>query len=205
MVKVSIIIPFSTNRGWLDDAIQSIKDQDYEGDVEYILSQSENGVCYNINKGFEEADGDIVRFLSEDDMLPRQSISKSVEYFKNNPDIDFIHSQSYIMNASGDVTDTFIPRYTPKTASELAQKNYIHGGTVVYRRKCWEEQLWNEELWTGEEYEYNMRLLSVGFNLGYLPEVTYKYRKHPHQKSARRNRNHSARVKAIKIIKSMYR
>ena len=204
-MKVSVIVPYTTNRGWLDEAIESIEGQDYSGEIEYILSQSEAGVSHNINEGFKECTGDIIRWLSEDDKLTANSISASVKYFEANPTVDFFHSQSHIINPAGQITDTFKPRYTPFTASELAAKNYIHGGTVVYKRKCFETALYNTELWTGEEYEYNMRLLSLGFNLGYLPEVTYMYRKHEHQKSARSNRNLQRRIVAIKEIKALYR
>ena len=41
----------------------------------------------------------------------------------------------------------------------------------------------NEERWTGEEYEFNMRLMAQGFKLGYVDAALYRYRRHDKQKS----------------------
>lgn len=201
-MKATIIIPYTKDRGYLKEAIASAENQIYPGDIEIIESQSSEGVCYNINRAFEQSTGDIIRFLCDDDTLPAYSLAHTVKFFKDNPEIDFFHSISNIMNANGTITGVTIPQRTPKTASELASKNYIHGGTVVYRRKCFENQLWDESLWTGEEYEYNMRLLKNGFKLGYLPEVTYNYRRHDNQKSGK---NRPKRIEAINQIKRKYR
>lgn len=204
-MKVSVIIPYKVDRGFLNQAIQSVENQNYSGEIEIIQSQSDASVCRNINEGFKQADGDLVRFLCDDDMLNPDSIRQSVEFFKLYPGIDFIHSNAITIDVNGKAIGDHVPYYTPSKASELSRKNYIHGGTVVYRRKCFEDQMWDEALWTGEEYEYNMRLLSKGFKLGYLNAFTYMYRKHKAQKSYRGSRNLKARIKAISEIKAMYR
>ena len=204
-MKVSIIIPYKTDRGYLSEAIKSAEFQTYDGEIEIIESKSDHQVGYNINRGFEISTGDIIRFLCDDDKLNPTSIADSVKFFEQNPEIDFFHANAFNMNLKGVIISTHKARHTPKTADELARKNWIHGGTVVYRRKCFEEQTWDESLWTGEEYEYNMRLLANGFKLGYLDAVNYCYRSHPTQKSGRQNRNRARRIEAIKQIKNKYR
>jgi len=204
-MKVSVIIPYDRNRGWLEEAIESVERQTYRGEIEIIESQGKCFVGHNINEGFKDAEGDLVRFLCDDDMLTPTSIEDTVNYFSKNKSIDFAHSNAYGINSTGQILNESIPPKTPKTADELARRNTVHGGTVIYRRECFERCKWDPDLWTGEEYEYNMRLLSEGFNLGYFDKFTYMYRRHPNQKSARTPRNTARRKRAIDIIKRKYR
>jgi glycosyltransferase involved in cell wall biosynthesis len=208
-MKFAVIIPFKTNRGWLECAIESVNEQLLKDDHEIIIveSQSDNTVGHNINEGFKAIGEpvDFVRFLCDDDELTITSVQDSIDYFIKHPDVDFFHSNADTINGHGGIISEHVPRYTPTTAHELASKNYLHGGTVVYRSKCFEAQPWDVDAWTGEEYEYNIRLLANGFKLGYNNAKTYRYRKHPNQKSARTNRNLTARIKYIKGIKAKYK
>jgi hypothetical protein len=206
-VKIAIIIPYNVNRGWLDCAIESIENQITSHEIDIIESQSGLNVGHNINEGFKlvDEDTDLVKWLCEDDELPLNAVQDICDYFSKHPKVDFIHSNAYNIDGSGAIQGEHKPRYTPKTAKELAGKNYIHGGTVAYRTKCFKAEPWDEELWTGEEYEYHMRLLDKGFKLGYMDKFTYKYRRHPRQKSDRNNRNLQRRIKAIKEIKNRYK
>ena len=202
---VSIIIPFVKDRGYLAQALESIGHQTYKGEIEIIQAQSEENVGVNINNGFDVADGEIIKWLCDDDMIPPRAIEHVVKHFNDNPDIDFLHSQAQNIMIDGTVIGYHEPQRETFTARELAGKNFIHGGTVAYRRECLESQRWDEDLWTGEEYEYHIRLLATGHKIGYLPEVTYQYRKHHKQKSSRSNRNLKARIRAINKIKAKYK
>ena len=62
MKKVSIIIPYKDNRGWLDKAITSVENQTYSN-IELIVSQGDNGVSKNLNKGIKKATGDYIKYL----------------------------------------------------------------------------------------------------------------------------------------------
>ncbi len=53
--KVSIIIPYKIDRGYLNEAIESVKNQTYKGEIELILSQSNGSVSYNLNQGILKA------------------------------------------------------------------------------------------------------------------------------------------------------
>jgi GT2 family glycosyltransferase len=90
----------------------------------------------------------------------------------------------------------------------LLVNNSIHGGTLLYDRVVFERYgLFNESLWTGEEYEFNLRILSKGAKIGYCNKMLYLYRRHVGQKSiGNMDPEYQAKRKdAIEDIKCMYK
>lgn len=179
-LKVSVIIPYNKDRGWLSEAVESVRLQTYNN-YELILMQSEATVGKNINDGIKTSAGDLIRYLCEDDLLTVNSLSSSVKYFSENPDIDFIHSNSY--NFIEDNIEEFRPGTKVPTLQSLLRKNTIHCGTIIYRKKCFDKKLFDESLWTAEEYDLNLWLLKNNYKVGYLNAFTYRYRRHDSQKS----------------------
>lgn len=207
-MKISIIIPYVTDRGYLSKAIQSAESALAYAKVkgEIILSQSENGVSYNLNKGLEDAKGEFVTYLCDDDELPRESIKHTIEGMRG---YDFIHGNARcIYEDNFTFKEPRIRKYRPDVINpsleQMLERNRIHGGTVTYRRDILEGQWFDEELWTGEEYDFNLFLLSEGKQLGYINQDLYIYRHHGSQKS-KQNKNQSERRLAIEQIKDRYR
>ncbi len=204
--KVSIIIPCKGNRGFLAQAIESAKRQFYSN-TEIILSQSGKGVSFNLNKGIKKATGDFIKYLCDDDTLPADSISESVKAIQSG-DYDFIHGMAYNFYEKPEFSCFHTPGCKNPTLQDLMAKNHIHGGTLMYRRDVFERfGMFDETLWTAEEFEFNLRLLSMGARIGYCDHILYNYRIHPGQKSiGNKDAEHRARRSAaIREIKSRYR
>jgi glycosyltransferase involved in cell wall biosynthesis len=180
MEKVSIIIPYKEDRGFLTEAVRSVERQTYKN-IELIMSKSDHGVSWNLNRGIEKSTGRYVKYLCDDDRLPVDSIEHSVRCISKG--FDFIHGNAVNFFPDGQ-SDLWVPnQHTPSMYSMLRQ-NRIHGGTLMYDRKVFEQHgQFNESLWTGEEYEFNLRLLSRDASIGYCPKVLYWYRRHVGQKS----------------------
>lgn len=205
-MKVSVIIPYRKDRGWLNQAIASVEYQTYK-DVELIVSQGDCGVSKNLNKGISASSGELIKYLCDDDMLSKDSIEKSVKAFKG--EIDFIHGKA--MEFRGDVVSTgniYTPLVKNLNLNNMLKYNYIHGGSLMYRREVFDEVgMFNETLWTGEEYELNLRLLHAGKRCAYVDEVLYYYRRHGLQKSIGNKDKiyQDLRKKQIETIRSWYR
>jgi glycosyltransferase involved in cell wall biosynthesis len=180
--KVSIIIPFKTDRGYLQEAIDSIHKQTYEGEIEIIYSQSDNGVSYNLNRGIERATGEYIKYLCDDDRLTPHSIEKAIETFKSNPTIDFIHGNAINFYNDGK-EDYHLPKVKYPKIKDLLLFNHIHGGTLMYRKSIFDNFKFDETLWTGEEFDFNLKLLYNGLTIGYCNHFLYEYRRHDEQKS----------------------
>lgn len=176
---ISVIIPYKEDRGWLDKAIESVETQTYKN-YEIILSQSDNRVGYNLNRGIEKAKGDYIKYLCDDDLLTPNSLMdslKGIKYF------DFIHGNAinFFPNGRQSIQRPIKRHFECR---ELLRRNYIHGGTLMYKSEVFEKYgLFDESLWTGEEYDFNLKILKGGARIGYVNSTLYLYRRHELQKS----------------------
>lgn len=202
MKKVSIIIPYNKNRGWLFECIESVFNQDYQGEIELILSKSDAGVSENINRGIELATGDYIKFLPEDDMLTPNCISDSVDAIQY---ADVIHGNAYYFT-DGKITGNFVPTTKSPNLAQMIRVNRFHGGTLFYKAEVLKENRFNQSLWTGEEYELNLRLISNGYKFAYCDSYLTYNRQHPLQKSIgnKSTEYQAKRAKEIELIKKMY-
>lgn len=199
--KVTIIIPFKKDRGWLKEAEQSVYNQIYEGKIEMIISQSKGNVSRNINAGIEIATGDYIKYLCDDDRLTANSIEDSINGIKG---FDFIHGNAINFFEGGRV-DVYKPPIRIPTLEQLRDRSMIHGGTLMYRKDVFERfGLFDETLDCAEEYDMNMRILSKGGKLGYVDKSLYFYRRHDAQKSLGKGIDQVGRLKRIQAIKDRY-
>jgi len=201
--KVSIIIPYNKDRGYLEQAVKSINNQTYRN-VEIIYSRSDKGVSYNLNEGIKQATGDYIKYLCDDDMLTPNSIADSVQSMFG---YDFIHGNAINFWDTGK-EQIYTPDILHPTLNDMLKVNRIHGGTLMYSKHIFDKYgYFDESLWTGEEYEFNLRLLNQDASLGYCDSFLYLYRRHEQQKSLG-NKDityQNARQKEIEKIKNKYR
>lgn len=195
---VSVIIPFKTDRGFLDKAIKSVQEQTYPN-VELILSQSNGTVGQNLNAGIDRSTGDLICFLCDDDTLPKNSIQDRVDNFRG----DFTHSKAICFYESGQVSPYNLTN--PYTQfNSMLKTNGIMGGTVMYKREIFDRYKFDEGLWTAEEYDFNLRLLYDGFKLEFTDKEVYNYRIWGGQKHKGNNEYQKLRTQLINEIRNKY-
>lgn len=199
--KVSIIIPFKEDRGWLNNAIDSVYLQTYKGQIELIESKSDGNVSYNLNRGIKIATGEYIKYLCDDDLLTPNSIEDSVRAMECK---DFIHGLAINRFTSGDKIQK--PRLIQPSLADMLESNVIHGGSLMYRRDVFERfGLFDETIRSAEEYEFNMRIMKGGCKLGYCNEILYIYRRHDEQKSLGKGIDQAERAIRINAIKDKFR
>jgi glycosyltransferase involved in cell wall biosynthesis len=202
---VSIIIPYRINRGYLDKAIESIYQQTYQGAIEIIESNHDASVSYNLNQGIKASSGEFIKYLCEDDWLPRNSIKDSVEGMK---DYDFINGNAiafYMEGMHAGKRLEYIPERKNPTCEQLVMYNSIHGGSLMYRRDVFDKVgFFDETIDCAEEYEFNMRCLFNGLKVGYVDSFLYWYRRHGKQKSVGDGVNKIERQFKINNIRVRY-
>lgn len=197
-MSVSVIIPYKEDRGYLREAIESVEAQTVQ--CELILSQSDGNVSVNLNKGIRRCTTEFWAYLSEDDILPNDSIEKRLQAIG---DYDFTHSNGIYMSKNR--RKTYKPDKTDLSLSDLLSKNHIFGGTCLYRTEWRDRVQWDESLWTGEEFDYHLNLLAKGAKIGYTDCDAYIYRIHDKQKSSRKDADRFIRrIRAIKQIRAKY-
>ena len=176
--KVTVIIPYRVNRGWLNEAILSVPPW-----VELLVNQGEAGWAENFNQALSRATGDYIRFLHEDDTLPVGSILNSVRAIEEQG-VDFIHGNAVDINEKSKIITHWKALKKEITYEDMLHINLLHGGTVMYRKSIFDKLGgFNTHLNHAEEYEFNLRCFRAGFRLGFCDEELYCYRRHSKQKS----------------------
>jgi GT2 family glycosyltransferase len=196
---VSIIIPYSIDRGYLDVAIESVKKQTYSN-IELLIQNDNVNVSTNINNGIKRAKGLYIKYLCEDDYLTPNSITDSVEAMQG---FDFIHGVAN--NVHTNSVQVQYPRFKHPTFNDMIYNNVIHGGTLMFRKDILDAvNGFDESLTCAEEYDLNLRLLDAGYKLGYTDKILYNYRRHDAQKSLGKGINQGERAQKIQAIRDKF-
>lgn len=174
---VTVIIPYNKDRGWLQEAVNSVP----KG-VQLLLSKGEGNWPENFNKVLDQVTGKYIRWLHEDDMLTPNCIGDSIRTFEEQ-DVDFIHGNAIEITPEGKQIRTYIPSIKNPTSTDLLIHNVFHSATMMYKREVFEKiGKMNETLNTAEEFEFNLRCLKAGLKIGYCETPLAFYRRHPQQK-----------------------
>ncbi len=189
-MKISIVTISFNQAQFLDEAIRSVTDQDYD-DVEYIvvdpgstdgsrgiietyrgkiakiIYEPDMGPADGLNKGFAEAHGEIFGFLNSDDVLEPGVLSRVIKNFEAHPDVDVISGHSWIIDAEGNVKRRFFSdRYTLTMAaygaSILSQASTFFRAEVF--RRAGGFKIENRSSWDGELF-IDMALGGARFSL----------------------------------------
>lgn len=180
--KVTLIIPYNIDRGFLSQAIDSALNQDYTGSIELITEKSNQSVGYNINQAIKKAQGKYIKYFAEDDFLTPDCVRLCVDHLEATGS-KWMHANSNIyFEAEKRIRGIHIPHFNP-TMLQLLYFNYIHGGTVMYHREIFNQFSFDESLWTGEEYDFYLQLYKANILPTYLDATIFNYRRHPLQKS----------------------
>lgn len=175
--KVTVIIPYNIDRGWLKEAVNSVPK-----DVQLLISQGDGNWPANFNKVLHLAEGDYIKFLHEDDMLTPNCIVDSVRALEEQK-VDFIHGNALQLSMRTGNKTLYQPQMHYPNVQALMHKNYLHSATLMYRKEIFQRLGgFDETLNSQEEYEFNLRCLKAGFKLGYCNSTLAVYRRHPAQK-----------------------
>ena len=191
---VSVIIPYDIDRGYLKEAIRSVKAQTY-GNWELIVERGECRLGQNLNNAILGARGEYIKVLAEDDLLTPDSLKILRKGIKS---YDFVYSDA---ENFGDLKG-WPERSNDKTVTleSMLKGNGIHGGTTLYRKDVLiEAGCYDDTLCTGEEYDLHLKLIKNGCTHRHIPGIVYRYRLHASNKSAARNRHGE-----IQMIKQRY-
>jgi glycosyltransferase involved in cell wall biosynthesis len=173
------IVTISYNQGdYLERAITSILDQSYPN-VEYILidgdsddhsreiiaryadqidywcSEPDQGPTHALNKGLEQATGDVFGFINADDYLLPDALRRIAPHFGEDDDIDVVYGHGHLVDADGDLLRPLyslkwdLNGYLMDTVTILQQATFVRlekmrevGGFAEDNQRCWDGELW---------------------------------------------------------------
>ncbi len=158
---VSVVTPSFNQAKYLEATIRSVIEQDYpqieyiivdggstDGSVEIIknyeqelawwVSETDQGQTSAINKGFSHANGEILAYLNSDDTYLPGAISEAVEFLRSNPETGLVYGDAKFINADGQVIGTF-------NAQQTSYQRLRRGGVYIPQQAAfWRADLWRK-------------------------------------------------------------
>ena len=157
---VSIIVPSYNHAQFLEERIESILNQDFHN-FEVILlddlspdnsaeilkkyqdhpkvshciinEKNSGSTFYQWNKGIDLAKGELIWIAESDDVADPHFLAKLVPKFDQNPNLVLAYSQSYRMNAQGEVTGTW-KDCTDSSDAELFTNDFELSGLEYFEK-----------------------------------------------------------------------
>ena len=167
---VSVVMPTYNRANLLNNAINSILNQTHKNfeliiiddgskdntanivlsynnpKIRYHSNQTNKGISYSRNKGFNLAKGKYIMIMDDDDFSLPDRMEKQVNFLENNPNIDVI---------IGQIKDfELTPLSHDQIALELLQHNPIGNANIMYRKDFAQKHniTYNEDLPISEDW-----------------------------------------------------
>lgn len=218
--KISIVTPSFNQGSYIEDAILSIKKQQYPNfehviydncssdntpdivakypDITFV-SEPDRGQSDAINKGFSHASGDIIGWLNADDFYLPGTFQKVGAIFTD-PNVDVIYSNVKFVNASGEYTRNLISHRPLKWLAFFY--TYVQSTSLFFRKKIIDDNvLLDVDLNLCMDQDFLVHMLYRGYKFRYINDYFAAFRWHNSNKSlisdeVRRNNA----LEGIKII-----
>jgi glycosyltransferase involved in cell wall biosynthesis len=202
--KISIIIPTRNRAYYLRRGLDSILKSGYpnleiividgastDGTVQLLktygnritkwVSEPDGGEYFAVNKGLAFATGEIIKFMSDDDVLLPSALDIAGRYFLENPDVDVIFGQQkwYVSTAKEDILvyDKLITddrSITPRNWIRRSMDVPSHIASFVRKRIIDEVGGMSEVYWPGD-VEFWARVAKHGAKIVLLPDHFVDY------------------------------
>jgi glycosyltransferase involved in cell wall biosynthesis len=215
--KISIITPSFNQAAYIEQTITSVLDQGYpnleyividggssDGSVEIIrkyenriafwVSEQDRGQAHAINKGLARATGDIIAYLNSDDYYLDGTLRQVADLFNRRPDLDLFHGRCRVVDQHGakigERTGS-ITRYDE--ILDLwnvwwGRRNFVQPEVFWTRRIANRVGQFREDLHWVMDYDYWLRILRAGGQVGFIDTELAAFRLQPNQKSTQPER-----------------
>lgn len=199
----SVVIPVYNQEKFIAEAVDSVLHQTYErielivvddgstdetpsilrgyGDSITYIRQPNRGAATALNHGIERARGELVGWLSSDDVYEREKIERQVEYFAGHPDVALVYTDFNIIDGAGRVTRVVRSPYYPDRREfirRLILGNFVNGSSVLATRSSLlAVGMFDPQMTLHADGNMWLRLLKHA-PFGHVPEVLLNYRVH---------------------------
>lgn len=202
--RISIIIPTRNRANYLKRGLDKIIESDYpnleiiiidgastDNTVQLLksygnkiakwLSEPDGGEYFAVNKGLNFATGEIIKFMSDDDVLLPQSLGIAGRYFLEHHDIDVVFGQQkwYVSTPQANILvyDKLITderSLTPRNWIRRSRKVPSHIASFIRKRVIDEIGGMSEVYWPGD-VEFWARVARHGAKMVILPDHFVDY------------------------------
>jgi glycosyltransferase involved in cell wall biosynthesis len=219
---ISVIIPTFNREKYITETIESVHQQDYDGEVEIIvvddgstdgtvsvlkklqstipslkvITTKNSGVSAARNRGVLAAKGDYIQFLDSDDLIVPNKFRLQVKLLEENEDFDLCYCKiGFFKDKPFEISKLF-PGSDKKHQDILPAFLYATQWTThapLYRRNaCDKIGEWNQSLFRLEDWEYGCRAGLLGLKPLFCNEVLSFVREHSGERLSRGALEHTA-------------
>ena len=212
---VSVVIPAYNCEGFIAEAVESIRRQEY-GPMEIIIIddgstdgtrscikklgkgiryvyQLNSGPAAARNRGIGMAKGDVVAFLDADDYWPPGKLKIQLERMNRDPEVDVV---------LGRIRFTGMLREADKRIRFESPDNTminINLGSGVFRKSVFDRVgLFDESLRHYEDHDWFLRAREKGISIIILKDITLYYRRNENSLSQRKTKDDPSLIWILK-------
>jgi glycosyltransferase involved in cell wall biosynthesis len=106
-------------------------------------SKPDNGMYHALNKAVACANGSIISHLNSDEQYLPGTLAFVIDYFNNNPNVDFIAGDFLVVNPEGNLV-AYRKAFTPRWPYFFSNYLYTTTCALFYRRKVFDECKFDE-------------------------------------------------------------
>ncbi|MBD1828744.1 glycosyltransferase [Microcoleus vaginatus GB1-A2] len=154
--------------------------QPYFDKIRYVY-QENRGVAAARNRGIQEAKGEVIAFLDQDDFFLPDKLAAQVALFRQQPSLGIVNSGWRLVNEQGDAISDIKPwLYFPKLDLETWIVHMPVLPSAMMFARQWLELAggFNSEFDSVDDSDLVIRLAVLGCQAAWLPQVTVCYRQH---------------------------
>ena len=184
MLSTTILMPTLNQSAFLETAVRSVLEQDCphvdlivvdglstDGTLELLVrlqreygkrlrwvSQKDTGPAEAINTALGLAEGDIIGWLSSDDMYAQGAVRRAVHFFKKQKSTQLVYGLAEHIDARGSFLGRYPTKFPSTPVSQFADGCFICQPTVFMRRSALEEVgFLDESIKTAFDFELWLR------------------------------------------------
>jgi glycosyltransferase involved in cell wall biosynthesis len=203
---VSIVTPSFNQAPYLEETINSVLSQDYQG-IEYLIidggstdgsveiirrhaarlaywvSEPDAGQTAAINKGFGRSRGDVLAWLNSDDLYTPGAVSRAVKALQESPQHDLVYSHCDYIDGRGQLIQ-------PVSAWDFSPRRILTGIPLVIqpasflrRRALDVAGFLDESLHFLMDHDLFVRMVVAGLTFHRAHDVWARFRWHPGSKT----------------------
>ena len=203
---VSIVTPSFNQGQFLEETIQSVLSQDYDGleyfvidggstdnsvdiikkhedRLTYWVSEPDRGQSHAINKGFGRASGEILAWLCSDDTYYPGTLNTVGRFFRQHPEVDVIYGDATAIDENSHV-------FAATRSLGFSLLGLLSRGTTIpqpasfFRRSILDQVgSIDEAIDYCMDYEFYVRVAIAGFKFERIPQTLATYRYHAASKT----------------------
>ncbi|MFT7565748.1 MAG: glycosyltransferase involved in cell wall biosynthesis [Pseudoalteromonas distincta] len=183
-----VVVADDCSNDGTQDMLASYKEE-YPEIINLCLSKKNSGITSNSNAANSACKGEYVAWLGGDDIMLPGKLTKQVRFMEENLDITIsYHDLDVFMSSTNETLHKFSQVASPREGGVelLIRYGCFFGASSAMVRKIGSLPAFDKRIPIASDWLYWIRCLELGGQVGFLPEVLGRYRRHSKNVTAER-------------------